>query len=106
MRSGLFKTAYLLAIITATAGWVWLPIHWLEFGRDYCSHNLRLGDAEASLMLGPILALLFVTARNGLLQSLSYYWLTIVAVRAVGTVVTASSFMQLVARPVTTGWVI
>ena len=54
---------------------------------DYCSHNLHLGDAEASLVLGSILALLFVTARNGLLRSLSYYWLTIVAVRAAGTVV-------------------
>ena len=37
MRSGLFKTAYLLvktayllAIITATAGWAWLLIYWLE----------------------------------------------------------------------------
>jgi len=54
---------------------------------DYCSHNLHLGDAWASLLLGAILALLFVTARNGLLRSLSYYWLTIVAVRAAGTVV-------------------
>jgi uncharacterized membrane-anchored protein len=54
---------------------------------DYCSHNLHLGDAGASLVLGSILAALFVTARSGLLQSLSYYWLTIVAVRAAGTVV-------------------
>jgi uncharacterized membrane-anchored protein len=54
---------------------------------DYCSHNLGLGDAAASLVLGSILALMFVTARSGLLQSLSYYWLTIVAVRAAGTVV-------------------
>jgi uncharacterized membrane-anchored protein len=54
---------------------------------DYCSHNLHLGDAGASLLLGSILALVFVTARNGLLRSLSYYWLTIAAVRAAGTVV-------------------
>ena len=54
---------------------------------DFCSHNLHLGDAWASLLLGSILALLFVTARSGLLRSLSYYWLTIVAVRAAGTVV-------------------
>jgi uncharacterized membrane-anchored protein len=54
---------------------------------DYCSHDLHLGDAGASLLLGSMLAALFVAARNGLLQSLSYYWLTIVAVRAAGTVV-------------------
>jgi uncharacterized membrane-anchored protein len=54
---------------------------------DYCSHNLRLEDAGAALVLGSLLALLFVATRNGLLQSLSYYWLTIVAVRAAGTVV-------------------
>jgi uncharacterized membrane-anchored protein len=54
---------------------------------DYCSHNLNLGDAAASLVLGAILALLFVTSRSRLLQSMSYYWLTIVAVRAAGTVV-------------------
>jgi uncharacterized membrane-anchored protein len=54
---------------------------------EYCAHDLHLGDAGASLLLGSILAALFVTARSGLLQSLSYYWLTIVAVRAAGTVV-------------------
>jgi uncharacterized membrane-anchored protein len=54
---------------------------------DYCSHNLHLGDAGGSLLLVPILALLFVIARNGLLRSLPYYWLTIVAVRAAGTTV-------------------
>jgi uncharacterized membrane-anchored protein len=53
---------------------------------DYCSHNLHLGDAWASLLLGSILAALFVTARGRLL-SLSFYWPTIVAVRAAGTVV-------------------
>jgi hypothetical protein len=30
MRSGFFKTVHLLAIITATAGWAWLLIYWLE----------------------------------------------------------------------------
>jgi uncharacterized membrane-anchored protein len=50
-------------------------------------HNLQLGDAWASLLLGAILAALFVTARDGLLRSLWYYWLMIVAVRAAGTVV-------------------
>jgi uncharacterized membrane-anchored protein len=53
---------------------------------DYCSHNLQLGDAWAALLLGSILGVLFVTARDGLLRSLWYYWLTIVAVRAAGTV--------------------
>ena len=44
--------------------------------------------AGASLLLSVILALLFVaTARDGLLRSLAYYWLTIVAVRAAGTAV-------------------
>jgi uncharacterized membrane-anchored protein len=33
------------------------------------------------------LALLFVIARDGLLRSLWFYWLTIVAVRSAGTVV-------------------
>jgi hypothetical protein len=54
---------------------------------DYCSHNLQLDDGGASLLLVPILALLFAIARNGLLRSLPYYWLTIVTVRAAGTVV-------------------
>jgi uncharacterized membrane-anchored protein len=54
---------------------------------DYCSHDLHLGDAGASLVLVPILALLFVTARNGLLRALWFYWVTVVAVRAAGTVV-------------------
>jgi uncharacterized membrane-anchored protein len=50
---------------------------------DYCSHDLHLGDAGGSLLLVPVLALLFVIARNGLLRWL----LTIVAVRAAGTCV-------------------
>src|SRR5580704_5027375 len=54
---------------------------------DYCSHDLHLGDGGACLLLVPILALLFAIARNGLLRSLPYYWLTIVTVRAAGTVV-------------------
>jgi uncharacterized membrane-anchored protein len=54
---------------------------------DYCSHDLHLGDAGASLLLVPILALAFAIARNGLLRSLPYYWLTIVTVRAAGTAV-------------------
>ncbi len=54
---------------------------------DYCSHDLHLGDGGASLLLAPIVVLLFAIARNGLLRSLSYYWVTIVAVRAAGTAV-------------------
>jgi uncharacterized membrane-anchored protein len=54
---------------------------------DYCSHDLHLDDGGASLLLIPILALLFAITRNGLLLSLPYYWLTIVAVRAAGTAV-------------------
>jgi uncharacterized membrane-anchored protein len=54
---------------------------------DYSSHDLHLGDGGASLVLVPILVLLFVIARNGLLRSLSFYWVTVVTVRAAGTVV-------------------
>jgi uncharacterized membrane-anchored protein len=54
---------------------------------DYCSHDLHLGDAGASFLLCPILGLLFVAARGGLLRSLGFYWLTVVAVRSAGTVV-------------------
>jgi uncharacterized membrane-anchored protein len=54
---------------------------------DYTSHNLHLGDAGASMLLVPVLAMLLVIARNGWLRSLPYYWLTIVTVRAAGTVV-------------------
>jgi uncharacterized membrane-anchored protein len=54
---------------------------------DYCSHDLHLGDGAASLVLVPILALLFVMARNGLLRALWFYWVTVVTVRAAGTVV-------------------
>jgi uncharacterized membrane-anchored protein len=54
---------------------------------DYCSHNLHLGDAEASIVLSLILGLLFVLARGGLLRALWFYWLTVVTVRAAGTAV-------------------
>jgi hypothetical protein len=54
---------------------------------DYCSHDLHLGDAGASILLSPLLGLLFVTARNGLLRSLWFYWLTVAMVRAAGTAV-------------------
>ena len=52
---------------------------------DFCSHNLKLDDGGASLLLGPIVALLFIVGRNGLLRWLPFYWLTVVAIRAAGT---------------------
>jgi hypothetical protein len=54
---------------------------------DFCSHNLHLGDAGASILLSPILGLLFVLARGGLVRALWFYWLTVVMVRAAGTAV-------------------
>jgi uncharacterized membrane-anchored protein len=54
---------------------------------DYCSHDLHLGDGGAALLLSPMLGLLFVTARGGLLRSLWFYWLTVVMIRAAGTAV-------------------
>jgi uncharacterized membrane-anchored protein len=54
---------------------------------DYCSHDLQLGDGGASLLLVPILALVFVLARNGRFRSLPFYWLTVVTVRSAGTAV-------------------
>jgi uncharacterized membrane-anchored protein len=52
---------------------------------DFCSHNLRLDDAGAALLLSPIVALLLLTGRRGLLLLLPIYWLTVVAIRAAGT---------------------
>jgi uncharacterized membrane-anchored protein len=54
---------------------------------DFCSHNLRLGDAGAALLLSPIVAILFLAGRRGLLLLLPFYWLTVVAIRAAGTAV-------------------
>jgi uncharacterized membrane-anchored protein len=54
---------------------------------DYCSHNLKLGDAGAALLLSPIVALLFLAGRNGQLLLLPVYWTTVVAIRAAGTAV-------------------
>ncbi len=52
---------------------------------DYVSHNLHLGDALAALVLGLLLAVLFIVGSRGLLWTLPFYWLTIVLVRAAGT---------------------
>jgi uncharacterized membrane-anchored protein len=53
----------------------------------YCSHDLHLGDAGASLLLNPLLGVLFLVGRNGPLRWLPFYWLTVVMVRAAGTAV-------------------
>jgi uncharacterized membrane-anchored protein len=54
---------------------------------DFCSHNLRLDDAGAALLLSPVVALLFLIGRQRLLLLLPFYWLTVVAIRAAGTAV-------------------
>lgn len=54
---------------------------------DYASHDWHLGDAWASIVLSTALMGLFAVGRNGLLRLLPYYWLTVVMVRAAGTVV-------------------
>jgi len=52
---------------------------------DYCSHNMGLGDAGAAILLSPVVAVLFLIGRRGLLLALPFYWLTVVAIRAAGT---------------------
>ena len=54
---------------------------------DYVSHNLRLGDLYASAALSLPLALLFIIGSRGAIWSLPFFWLTVVMVRADGTVV-------------------
>jgi len=54
---------------------------------DHVSHNLRLGNLVASVALGIPLALLFVVGSRGPLWWAPFFWLTVVAVRADGTVV-------------------
>ncbi len=54
---------------------------------DYCSHNLKLGDAGAAILLSPIVVVLFVAGRNGRLLLLPVYWTTVVMIRAAGTAV-------------------
>jgi Repeat of Unknown Function (DUF347) len=53
---------------------------------DYSSHNLKLDDAGAAILLSPIVALLLVAGRNGRLL-LPLFWTTVVAIRAAGTAV-------------------
>jgi uncharacterized membrane-anchored protein len=54
---------------------------------DFCSHDWRLGDGWAAILLSGILFALFLAGRNLLLWSLPFYWLIIVMIRAAGTVV-------------------
>ncbi len=54
---------------------------------DYCSHDLHLDDGGASLLLSPLLGVLFLVGWSGALRWLPFYWLTVVAVRAAGTAV-------------------
>jgi uncharacterized membrane-anchored protein len=52
---------------------------------DYFSHNLRLGDAWASIALGLVLAGFFLAGRRGAIWQPALYWATVVMVRAAGT---------------------
>jgi uncharacterized membrane-anchored protein len=54
---------------------------------DYVSHNLQLGDLTASVALAIPLALLFAIGSRGPLWWAPFFWLTVVVVRADGTVV-------------------
>jgi uncharacterized membrane-anchored protein len=54
---------------------------------DYSSHNLKLDDAGAAILLSPIVVLLFVAGRKGRLLLLPLYWTTVVAIRAAGTAI-------------------
>ena len=54
---------------------------------DYVSHNLGLGDLMASGALGIPLALLFIVGSRGPIWWVPFFWLTVVVVRADGTVV-------------------
>ena len=54
---------------------------------DYSSHNLKLDDAGAAILLSPIVALLLVAGRNGRLLLLPLFWTTVVAIRAAGTAI-------------------
>jgi uncharacterized membrane-anchored protein len=54
---------------------------------DFCSHNMGLDDAGASILLSPIVAVLILAGRGGRLLLLPFYWLTVVLIRAAGTAV-------------------
>jgi uncharacterized membrane-anchored protein len=54
---------------------------------DYCSHDWRLGDGNASIFLSAALAVLVLIGRGRILWSLPCYWATIAMIRAAGTVI-------------------
>ena len=54
---------------------------------DFCSHNLKLDDGGAAIVLSPIVGVLLLVGWRGPLRLLPFYWLTVVAIRAAGTTV-------------------
>ena len=48
---------------------------------------MGLDDAGASILLSPIVAVLFLAGRGGRLLLLPFYWLTVILIRAAGTAV-------------------
>jgi uncharacterized membrane-anchored protein len=54
---------------------------------DFRSHNMGLDDAGASILLSPIVAVLFLAGRGGRLLLLPFYWLIVVLIRAAGTAI-------------------
>jgi uncharacterized membrane-anchored protein len=54
---------------------------------DFCSHNLKLDDGGAALVLSPVVCGLFSVGRNGRLLSPPAFWITVVAIRAAGTAI-------------------
>src|ERR1700730_14970033 len=54
---------------------------------DFCSHDMGLDDAGASILLSPIVAVLFLAGRGGRLLLLPFYWQIVVLIRAAATAV-------------------
>jgi uncharacterized membrane-anchored protein len=58
---------------------------------DMASFDSGLGTGYASLLLGAVLAAVFLLGAWGLFANMWFYWLAVVAVRAAGT--SASDFL-------------
>jgi uncharacterized membrane-anchored protein len=54
---------------------------------DFCPHNMGLDDAGASILLLPIMAVMFPAGRGGRLLLPPFYWLAVVLISAAGTAV-------------------
>jgi uncharacterized membrane-anchored protein len=54
---------------------------------EFCSHDMGLDDAGPSILLSPIMAVLFLAGRGGRLLLLPFYWLIVVSIRAAATAV-------------------